>query len=129
MTDAFSFSWHDYNPYIFLPFSLIGRVVNKVIDDKVDRAILIIPFWRSQSWFLLVLSNMISSPVRLPRHQDLLTLQFSQETHPLAKKLTMVAVVLSGRDWRHREYQLGLQTSSLQTCLHWKLRMCSQDCC
>ena len=113
MTDAFSFSWHDYNPYIFPPFSLIGRVVNKVIDDKVDRAILIIPFWRSQSWFPLVLSNMISSPVRLPRHQDLLTLQFSQETHPLAKKLTMVAVVLSGRDWRHREYQLGLQTSSL----------------
>ena len=113
MTDAFSFSWHDYSPYIFPPFSLIGRVVNKVIDDKVDRAILITPFWRSQSWFPLVLSNMISSPVRLPRHQDLLTLQFSQETHPLAKKITMVGVVLSGRDWRHREYQLGLQTSSL----------------
>ena len=31
----------------------------------------------------------------------------------MEKKLTMVAVVLSGRDWRHREYQLGLQTSSL----------------
>ena len=87
--------------------------MNIVIDNKVDRAILIIPFWRSQSWFPLVLFNMISSPVRLPRHQDLLTLQFSQERHPLAKKLTMVAVVLSGRDWRHKEYQLGLQTSSL----------------
>ena len=87
--------------------------MNIVIDDKVDRAISIIPFWRSQSWFPLVLSNMIFSPVRLPRHQALLTLQFSQERHPLAKKLTMVAVVLSDKDWRHKEYQLELQTSSL----------------
>ena len=111
MTDAFSFSWHEYSPYIFPPFSLIGRVVNKVIEDEVDRAILIVPFWRAQSWFPLILSNMISFPVRLPRHKDLLTLQHSGEIHPLAKKLTMVAVMLSGRHWRHREFQKELQNS------------------
>ena len=111
MTDAFSFSWHEYSPYIFPPFSLIGRVVNKVIEDEVDRAILIVPFWRAQSWFPLILSNMISFPVRLPRHKDLLTLQHSGEIQPLAKKLTMVAVMLSGRHWRHREFQKELQNS------------------
>ena len=73
-TDAFSFSWQNYKPYIFAPFNFIGRVVNKIVTDKVDKALLIVPLWRSQSWFPLLLSNMIPFPVRLPHHRDLLTL-------------------------------------------------------
>ena len=113
-TDAFSFSWQNYKPYIFAPFNLIGRVVNKIVTDKVDKALLIVPLWRSQSWFPLLLSNMISFPVRLPHHRDLLTLPHSSQLHPLSKRLTMVAVILSGKDWRVKEFQ-DQQLASLST--------------
>ncbi|CAC5401723.1 unnamed protein product [Mytilus coruscus] len=43
-TDAFTLSWTNFEPYIFPPFSLIGRVLNKISADKVQRAILIVPF-------------------------------------------------------------------------------------
>ena len=104
-TDAFSFSWQNYTPYIFAPFNLIGRVVNKIVLDEVDRALLIIQLWKSQSWFPLIMSNMISLPVRLPRHKDLLTLAHSGQPHPLSKSLTMVAVVLSGKSWKVMAFQ------------------------
>ena len=111
-TDAFYFSWHDFCPYIFAPFNLTSRVVNKILADKVDRAILIIPLWKSQPWFPLIIANMIAFPVRLPRHRDLLLLPHNSQLHPLSKKLTMVAVMLSGRDWRVKVFQEMLSTSS-----------------
>ncbi|XP_052694156.1 uncharacterized protein LOC128172399 isoform X2 [Crassostrea angulata] len=33
-SDAFSISWSDFKPYIFPPFSLIGRVLQKLEDDQ-----------------------------------------------------------------------------------------------
>ena len=45
--DAFSISWSDFEPYLFPPFALIGKVLNKLVQDNVKRAILIIPLWRS----------------------------------------------------------------------------------
>lgn len=32
-SDAFFISWSDFKPYIFPPFSLIGRVLQKLEDD------------------------------------------------------------------------------------------------
>ena len=55
---------------------------------------------------------MIAFPVRLPRHRDLLSLPHNSQLHPLSKKLTMVAVMLSGRDWRVKVFQEMLSTSS-----------------
>lgn len=42
--NAFSLSWSNMLPYIFPPFNLIGKVLNKIINDKVDRALMIVPF-------------------------------------------------------------------------------------
>lgn len=112
-TNAFSFAWTGYCPYVFPPFALIPRVINKLVEDNVEQAIFIAPLWRSQSWFPLLMSNMISLPVRLPRHTDLLTLPHNGQPHPLGgKNLTMVAVVLSGRAYRCREFQSQLSVSS-----------------
>lgn len=88
--------------------------MNKIAIDQVDKALLIVPLWRSQPWFPLLLSYMISFPVRLPHHKDLLTLPHSGQHHPLSKRLTMVAVMLSGRDWRVKEFQ-DQQLASLST--------------
>ena len=32
--DAFSFSWHQFSPYVSCPFNLVSKVVTKVISDK-----------------------------------------------------------------------------------------------
>lgn len=111
--DAFSFSWSNLSPYIFPPFNMVGRVISKIINDEVEQALLIIPLWRSQSWFPLVLANLISLPIRLPCHRDLLTLPHNKQVHPLSKKLKMVAVMLSGNSYRVREFHSQLQKSSL----------------
>jgi hypothetical protein len=64
-TDAFTISWSELKPYIFPPFSLIGKVMLKIMSDKVEKAILIVPFWPAQNWFSFLNSNLISLPVRL----------------------------------------------------------------
>ena len=50
-TDPFSFSWSNLNPYIFAPFSQISRVLQKIEDDKVRKAIMIVPLWTTQLWY------------------------------------------------------------------------------
>ena len=78
--DAFSFSWKCIKPYIFAPFSLI---LNKIVEDEVEKSLLVIPHWTSQSWFPVLLSLLISLLVRIPRHKDALTLPHSGQLHPL----------------------------------------------
>ena len=106
--DALSMSWQDYIPYIFPPFSLVGKVINKIVDDKVEKAILVFPFWKSQSWFPLLLDNMCSFPVRLPRHRDLLVLPHNGSVHPLYRSLRIAAVVVSGRRCRIEAFRQEL---------------------
>ena len=111
--DAFSFSWHNYRPYIFPPFSLVGKVINKIIEDKVEKAILVFPLWKSQSWFPLLLDNLCSFPVRLPRHKDLLVLPHNRRCHPLCKTMRIVAAIVSGRRSITEDFRKQLQISSL----------------
>jgi hypothetical protein len=110
--DAFSVNWGKFLPYIFPPFNLVGKVVNKVIRDKVDRAILIFPHWTGQPWFPLLLDSMCSYPVILPRHKDLLVLPHNNLPHPLCHRLRMAAVIVSGTHWRCRDFQKELLASS-----------------
>ena len=55
--DAFTIPWYGFCPYAFPPFNLVGRVINKIIADKVEKVILVFPFWKSQTWFPLLLSS------------------------------------------------------------------------
>ena len=83
------------SPYIFPPFSLIPRILSKIKSDTVEKAIIIVPFWPTQSWFSLLISVIISLPVRLPRHKDLIVMPTTGETNPL-RKTDFIAAVLSG---------------------------------
>ena len=78
--NAFTLDWSEPSPYIFPPFNLISRVMNKILQDKVQRAILVFPFWKAQSWFPLVLDNICSFPTRLPWHS--LRLHSNNALHP-----------------------------------------------
>ena len=69
-SDALSICWSNYKPYIFPPFSLIGRILQMLEDDKVRKAIIIIPMWVTQAWFPKLLQMLIQNPVRLPVTQN-----------------------------------------------------------
>lgn len=110
--DAFSLSWKDMSPYIFPPFNLISKVINKVIADRVGKAIMIVPHWVSQSWFPLLMSVLISLPIRIPRHKDVVSLPHNGQLHPLGKKLSLVVVIVSGDHSRIKAFQKQLSIPS-----------------
>ncbi|KAL4225084.1 hypothetical protein ACF0H5_015778 [Mactra antiquata] len=109
--DAFSISWYQFIPYLFPPFNLVGKVLNKLVQDKVDKAILVFPYWPSQPWFPLLLNCLSSYPVRIPRHRDVLTLPHSGEPHPLSKRLKLVTAIVSGNPLKTEEFRKHLQAS------------------
>ena len=48
--DAFTFKWTDKLFYVFPPFSLVARVLQKVQTDGAS-AIVVVPWWPCQPWF------------------------------------------------------------------------------
>ena len=46
--DAFSFPWIQKGLYAFPPFCLVGKVLAKVIQEKSQNLVLVIPWWPSQ---------------------------------------------------------------------------------
>lgn len=110
--DAFSVFWGDYMPYMFPPFNLMGKVINKIVDDKVDLALCVFPYWNSQAWFPVLMDNICDFPVRLPRHKDLLVMPHSGEFHPLARSMRIIAVTVSGRRCRIKDFRKKLHPFS-----------------
>ena len=110
-SDAFSFSWLIY---FFPPFSMLNRICQKIEDDKVKKAILIVPFWPTQSWFPKLLEILIDFPVALPFCNDLLVLTHSQKFYPMNKrKLFLTACLVSGLTWQQKAFGMKLQDSWL----------------
>jgi len=109
--DAFSLNWREFEPYIFPPFNLIAKVLNKLKEDRVEKALLIFPYWTAQSWFPVLLDCLIDIPVSLPRHKDLLFLPHSGELHPLGKRLKIFAAIISSRRCQQERFHQQLQSS------------------
>ena len=119
--DAFSLPWTHNLSYCFPLFSLVGRVIQKIREDKAT-AILVAPLWPTQSWYPTVLSMLVGYPVVFPaRRANLYLPHKPTETHPLSDNLRLMAVKVSGDcsqaiDFRrqHREWssQHGERTPS-----------------
>ena len=110
--DAFIVSWQDLTFYAFPPFSLLPRVLAKIIQDKAT-GLLIVPKWTTQSWFPLVLTLLIQHPRLIAPGRDLLYLpKQPQVVHPLHKKLSLLVVLLSGMPSRVSAYRTQLRPSS-----------------
>ena len=94
--DAFTEDWSKWFFYAFPPFSLILRVIRKIITDNA-RGILVVPNWPSQSWFPLFKTLWTSSPIFFDPAPNLLLSPFRNQKHPLHRSLSLVAVSLSGK--------------------------------
>lgn len=93
--DAFSCSWNIYsNPYIFPPFSVIMKCLQKICQEQ-SHALLIAPLWPTQPWFPKLMRMIIKTPILLP--QKILKLPFKPlACHKLHKNLRLIACPLSG---------------------------------
>ena len=111
-TDAFSLSWNKHLLYIFCPFSLIHKALQKVELEKGE-GLIIVPLWTTQSWYPKLLRLLVKPPILLPRKTNTLSLPFSPtEIHPLAKKMTLMACHISGRGCESSAFRRNLRMSS-----------------
>jgi hypothetical protein len=94
VVDSFTFNWHNINFYAFPPFSLIARVLEKIITDQAE-GILIVPYWPSQPWYPLWSKLVISKKYFFGPDKTLLNSPF-RTCHPLHADLVLVAAKLSG---------------------------------
>lgn len=93
--DAFTIKWSYLRFYAFPPFSIISRVLQKIILDKAE-GIVVIPLWKAQCWYPLFRKMLIDRPLIFPPNQTLLISPFLS-SHPLWPKITLVAGMLSGK--------------------------------
>ena len=110
--DAFSFAWHDNNYYCFPPFSVIGRILQKVEVDQTERLCLVAPVWPAQTWWPTLIQLIVAPCLLLPLPQDILTLCHRPEKkHPL-KKMRLALFPISGRRSNLEAFQKKLNRLS-----------------
>ena len=111
-TDAFCLDWGRYRSYIFPPFCLLGRVLQKISSDKAE-AIVIFPLWNTQAWYPKLLSMLVDTPIILPPVNIILSLPSSHREHPLARQLILAACHLSGNVYETEGFRNKLPALSL----------------
>ena len=94
--NAFYHSWNGF-VYLFPPFNMISRVLQKLIQDRTPRALMIVPLWDTQPWFPKLMRMVIEPPLPLKRSKTLLILPSDKSAvHPMYPKLQIIACLLSG---------------------------------
>lgn len=86
--DAFTTDWSEHYFYAFPPFSLVLRVLNKVIADKAN-GIVVVPYWPSQAWYPIFEKISCMKPILLGPAKNLLSSPF-QDLHSLHKHLHLL---------------------------------------
>lgn len=70
--NAFTLDWLDDFLHAFPSFSLIPRVLKKIIEDN-PKGILVLPFWASQALFPIFRQLLEIKPILLEPSQSLLS--------------------------------------------------------
>ena len=73
--DALSQDWQGRSMYMFPPFPLLSKVIQKLQDTQEAEVILIAPWWPKQSWFPHLLCLCVDHLLFFPYRQDLLSQQ------------------------------------------------------
>ena len=108
--NAFSILWNYKLHYAFPPFSIIGRVLQKMCEDKAE-LILVAPLFPSQPWFPQILQQISGPSFVLPKTAQILYLPGTKRKHRLTT-MRLGAFKLSGNALLVQEYRKKLQISS-----------------
>ena len=106
--DAFSMTWRNYLLYMFPPFSLIPRILQKIQADQAE-VVLVAPVWKTQTWWPHLL-KMCQDWHMIKQAHDVLHLHHKpQVKHPL-KHLKLGVFHISGKHYSNKRYQMNLLT-------------------
>ena len=87
--DAFTTSWENELVYAFPPFCLVGRVLQKIIQDNC-KGVIVVPNWPTKSWFALLTRLMVGNSLIIPVTGKILYLPGKDMVHPLAGNLKLL---------------------------------------
>ena len=105
--NAFSLVWGDFFAYIFCPFSVLGAVLQKVLQDSAE-AVIIAPFFATQPWFPRLISLVCAPSFILPPVSQILMLQGQEDSFYPLKTMTLGVFRISGNASRVQEFQTTL---------------------
>jgi hypothetical protein len=109
--DAFMLDWREHSCYVFPPFSIVNRCLQKLAEDQVAACLLVVLVWPTQPWFAQLLRMLIDIPLLLPFRKDILSMPgTSKQVSPL--KVRLMACVCSGRLSSAEEFRQRQPTSS-----------------
>ena len=109
--DAFALTWINETYFIFPPFSLLPRILQKVEEDETT-AVLVAPLWPTQSWWPSLLSLVTGQCYRLPNPQTILSLPHKPDKrHPL-NRMNLGCFPISGKLSKVGKFPRGLEISS-----------------
>lgn len=95
--NGFSLNWGLHKPYIFPPFSVIFKVLQKLRVDQAT-ALCVLPKWPTQAWWPFLQQMMIGEPMIIqPSPNNLVLPGAPKEYHPMHKKLSLIICLLSGQ--------------------------------
>ena len=107
--DAMQQDWTHFYPYAFPPFSLIGKVLQKVRKQQIDM-ILIAPVWTTQPWYPILLNMAIEFPLFIQNKKGLLQDPQGNAHHLITNNtLHLSAWLISGKKWQVERFQAGLE--------------------
>ena len=109
--DTFTFSWRGLQAYVFPPFSLLIRCLEKIQHD-IATCTIVAPLWPGQNWFPILLNMMIDFPLLLPNPPLLYLPWEPQATHPMAPKMQLFSIKVSGNHYDVQEFHKLLASTS-----------------
>ena len=109
--DGLSIPWKEHHPYMFPPFALISRCLDKLRREEAS-AVMIAPVWPNQTWFPQVLDSLSDYPVLLPPLTEIVSSPTGQ-CHPMAieGRLPLAAWPVSGELTSLEAFRSELLTS------------------
>lgn len=107
--DSFSVSWGSGLVYVFPPFAVLGKVMQKIKRDEAE-AIVVVPLWTTQPWFSALLRLLTDVIYLLPRPAVCLRSHAQHQQPP--QRLRLMACRLSGNTSRTAAFLRRQKTSS-----------------
>ena len=115
--DAFYYTWTHEFPYLYPPFNLLNRCIRKLMDDQVERALVIFPLWPMQHWFTPLMEIVASHVFVLPK-EPAIYLPWQDhhqcQRHPNYSSLNLAAALVSTNEDILQEFHHTLQNTSQQ---------------
>ena len=85
--NVFHMSWKPYLSYVFPPFCLISRILQKIYEEKAT-VIAVVPHWPTQVWWPQMIALLIRHPIILPNKKTTVYLPSNNDLiHPLYPRL------------------------------------------